>query len=187
MGARNTILRGARHLSQLSKVDRDWVLAELVRQTSATDRDALGGLTSLLSTHMKRPSVFLSHNSEDKPLVRDLASYLNDHGFRVWLDETCLTPGVSLLGALADAVKAVDVVVAVLSKSAVCSPWVTKELLFAITHEVENRRIKVIPVLKEACEIPAFLGDKLYLDFTTTAKRKRNKPTLIASILEHTK
>jgi hypothetical protein len=185
--SRDDIRRGARLLSGLSRPDRDWVAAELVREVPAADRDALGRLASMLSTHMKRPSVFLSHNSEDKPFVRDLARYLTEHGFRVWLDEACLTPGVSLLSALADAVMAVDVVVAVLSKSAISSPWVTKELQIAMTQEVRNRRIKVIPILKEACDIPAFLSDKLYLDFTSSAKRTRNRPTLIASIIEHVK
>jgi hypothetical protein len=183
--SRDDIRRGASLLSGLTKADRDWVAAELVRAVPAADRDALCSLASLLSAHMKRPSVFLSHNSEDKPFVRELARYLSDHGFRVWLDEACLTAGVSLLSALADAVMGVDVVVAVLSKNAVSSAWVTKELQIAMTQEVKNRRIKVIPILKEKCDMPAFLSDKLYLDFTTSAKRTRNRPTLIASIIEH--
>ncbi len=185
--AKKSIRKAAAKLSRLSRPDRDWVVAELVRETPAADRDALGMLASFLTTHMKRPSVFLSHNSEDKPFVRNLGSYLKEHGFRVWVDEACLTPGVSLLTAIADAVLAVDVVVAILSKSAVASPWVTKELQIAMTQEVKERRIKVIPIVKEACDIPAFLSDKLYLDFTTPARRTRNKPTLIASILENSK
>ena len=32
-------------------------------------------------------SIFLSHNSQDKPFVRELARDLEAHGIRVWLDE----------------------------------------------------------------------------------------------------
>ena len=37
--------------------------------------------------------VFLSHNSKDKPAVRELARRLSDRGIRVWLDEDQLIPG----------------------------------------------------------------------------------------------
>ncbi len=37
--------------------------------------------------------VFLSHNSKDKPAVRELARRLGDCGLRVWLDEDQLIPG----------------------------------------------------------------------------------------------
>jgi hypothetical protein len=185
--SKDDIRRGARLLSGLSRSDRDWVAAELVREVPPADRDALGRLASMLSSHLKRPSVFLSHNSEDKPFVRELSRYLTEHGFRVWLDEACLTPGVSLLSALSDAVLAVDVVVAVLSEKSIASPWVTKELQIAMTQEVNGRRIKVIPVMKEACAVPSFLLDKLYLDFTSRSKRTKNKPTLVAAIIEHAK
>jgi proline dehydrogenase len=37
--------------------------------------------------------VFLSHNSKDKPAIRELADALEDRGVRVWLDERELIPG----------------------------------------------------------------------------------------------
>ena len=35
-----------------------------------------------------------------------------------------------------------------------------------MTHEIEGRTIKVLPLLFEKCEIPDFLKDKLYANFT---------------------
>jgi hypothetical protein len=32
-------------------------------------------------------SIFLSHNSKDKPFVRRLSKGLQAHGIRVWVDE----------------------------------------------------------------------------------------------------
>lgn len=37
--------------------------------------------------------VFLSHNSKDKPAVRELAEKLRARGLAVWVDESELTPG----------------------------------------------------------------------------------------------
>ena len=37
--------------------------------------------------------VFLSHNSQDKPIVRELAQQLSSRRLRVWLDEEQLVPG----------------------------------------------------------------------------------------------
>jgi nucleotide-binding universal stress UspA family protein len=39
------------------------------------------------------PDVFLSHNSRDKPAVRELAAALRARGLSVWLDEDSLLPG----------------------------------------------------------------------------------------------
>jgi hypothetical protein len=36
----------------------------------------------------------------------------------------------------------------------------------AMTHEIKGRKVKVLPLLFEKCEIPDFLKDKLYADFT---------------------
>ena len=37
--------------------------------------------------------IFLSHNSKDKPAVRELAEALRARGIKVWLDEWELVPG----------------------------------------------------------------------------------------------
>lgn len=37
--------------------------------------------------------VFLSHSSEDKGIVRELAKRLKGDGLRVWLDEWVIQPG----------------------------------------------------------------------------------------------
>lgn len=37
---------------------------------------------------------FLSHNSEDKPAVRELADRLRESGISAWLDEEQLRPGL---------------------------------------------------------------------------------------------
>jgi len=55
----------------------------------------------------------------------------------------------------------------ILSKASVESEWCKKELAAALTRELKEKRIVVLPVLKEECAIPLFLPDKLYADFRT--------------------
>jgi hypothetical protein len=53
----------------------------------------------------------------------------------------------------------------VLSKASVESEWCKKELSYGLTRELEERRVVIIPILIEDCDIPPFLKDKLYADF----------------------
>ncbi len=53
----------------------------------------------------------------------------------------------------------------VLSRASVESEWCKKELSSGLIRELEEKRVVVIPVLIEECEIPPFLRDKLYADF----------------------
>ena len=84
---------------------------------------------SSLKPRKKPISVFLSHNSKDKPFVRRVYRYLSDCGLKVWIDEAELDAGDSLVEALAEAVFRVDCVVAIISEASVTSNWVKKELL----------------------------------------------------------
>lgn len=112
------------------------------------------------------PSIFLSHSWEDKLFARKLANKLRENGIGVWLDEAELRIGDSLIQKISEAIKKTDYVAAVLSRNSVSSPWVQKELALAMSEEIAGRKVKVLPILLEKCELPEFLRDKLYADFT---------------------
>ena len=111
-------------------------------------------------------SIFLSHSSRDKQFARRLAETLTSHGVQVWIDEAELKIGDSLIGKISAAIDKADFVAAILSQNSVRSNWVQKELQLAMTKEIEGRRVTVLPILIERCEIPGFLADKVYADFT---------------------
>ncbi|MGD9725838.1 MAG: toll/interleukin-1 receptor domain-containing protein [Nitrospiraceae bacterium] len=111
-------------------------------------------------------SVFLSHNSKDKPWVRELAKRLTQDGVVVWLDEAELNIGESLIDKISAAIDQMKFVAAVISAHSVQSAWVQKELSLAMSKEIKGRRVTVLPLLIEHCELPAVLRDKLYADFT---------------------
>ena len=46
--------------------------------------------------------VFLSHNSKDKEVVREIAERLRADGLRVWLDDWQIRPGDSIPAKIED-------------------------------------------------------------------------------------
>lgn len=111
-------------------------------------------------------SIFISHSSKDKFLARKLAEQLSQNGVTVWIDEAELKIGDSLIKKISEAVKKTDYVAIVLTHNSIQSSWVQKELQLAMTHEIDGQCLKVLPLLFEKCEVPTFLKDKLYADFT---------------------
>jgi hypothetical protein len=115
-------------------------------------------------------SIFLSHSSKDKFFVRELAERLKSYGIRVWLDEAELKIGDSLTQKIAQAIDEMDFVGVILSSNSVNSEWVQRELQVASQKELSKRKVVVLPILLEPVEIPFFLKDKLYADFSTPEK-----------------
>ena len=111
-------------------------------------------------------SVFLSHNSKDKPFVRKLAERLTSDGVVVWLDEAELNIGDSLIEKISDGIQKMEYVAAIISTNSIESSWVQKEISLAMSKEIAGRRVTVLPILIEKCTVPVALADKLYADFT---------------------
>jgi TIR domain-containing protein len=124
-------------------------------------------------------SVFLAHSSADKPFVRRLAADLLARGVEVWFDEAELLVGDSLIERIQHGIKNTEYFGVVLSRSAVESAWVKREVEAALATEIAADRIKVLPILFEDCEIPQFLTAKLYADFRTTEGYARALASLL--------
>jgi hypothetical protein len=110
--------------------------------------------------------VFLSHNSKDKPAVRDLKQRLSDAGLHVWLDEDELRPGIPWQQLLEAGIRD-SKSIAVLVGSDGLGPWEDEEMQAALVLGVKDRR-PVIPVLLPgACtqpELPMFLTNRTWVD-----------------------
>jgi hypothetical protein len=112
------------------------------------------------------PAVFLSHSSTDKFFARKLAEKLKSHGVQVWMDEAEPRVRDSLADRISGAIKESDFVAAVLSQNSVRSNWVRQELRAAMDREVQGRRVDVVPIVIEKCQVPDYLADKPCADFT---------------------
>ena len=94
-----------------------------------------------------RFDVFLSHNSQDKPVVREIAERLLRRGVKVWLDEWELRPGLTWMDALED-------IIETCGSAAVCvgpngmGPWEEPEMRALLRRFVrERKRGEIVPVI----------------------------------------
>jgi len=108
----------------------------------------------------------MSHSHADKPFARRLTADLRAAGHDVWIDEAEINIGDSLIEKIREGLDSVDFVVAVLSSASIESTWVTRELDIASNREIDEKRVVVLPVLREKVALPGFLRGKFYGDFT---------------------
>jgi hypothetical protein len=110
--------------------------------------------------------VFLSHNSDDKPVVREIAAALRARGLRPWLDEDELIPGRPWQEALEQIIESCATAAILVGPSGF-GPWQTPEMRACISEFVE-REIPVLPVLlpglSKATKIPLFLKAFTWID-----------------------
>ncbi|WP_080556724.1 toll/interleukin-1 receptor domain-containing protein [Burkholderia thailandensis] len=123
--------------------------------------------------------VFLSHNHADKPFARKLAADLRQAGHTVWIDEAEIMVGDSLIEKIRQGLDEVDFVVAILSTASIDSPWVQRELDIASNREIAERRVVVLPLLREKVKLPGFLQGKLYADFTDESQYEESFSQLL--------
>ena len=109
--------------------------------------------------------IFISYSHSDREFVNKLGAHLVKNRARVWVDHWELNVGDSLIERIQAAIEDARGLLVVLSKSSVESEWCKKELSAGLIRELEERRVIVLPVLIEDCDIPMFLRDKLYADF----------------------
>lgn len=91
--------------------------------------------------------IFLSHSSREKPLIRAIVPELPSYIGR-WLDEEQLFFGADVDASLKSAIQdQSDFVILFVSREAVDSSWVQRELKWALEREKEIGRPFVLPVV----------------------------------------
>lgn len=109
--------------------------------------------------------VFISYSHADKTFVNKLAAHLVKRNAHVWVDSWELNVGDSIIGRVQEAIQDSSALLVILSKASVQSEWCKKELSAGLMRELDEKRVIVLPVLFEDCEIPIFLREKMYADF----------------------
>lgn len=93
--------------------------------------------------------IFVSHSSRQKLLVRELRRQLPQH-INLWIDEHELLVGSELDSTLKEAiVRDCDFTILLLDEGAAKSPWVKKELDWAMSREAELGRPFLLPIIVE--------------------------------------
>ncbi len=112
--------------------------------------------------------VFLCHNWDDKPAVREIARQLRDRGLRPWLDERELRPGLPWQPAIEDVIASIPAAAVIVGSQV--GPWQDQELA-AFLRQFVRRRCAVVPVLlpgADPLDLPIFLDGLTYVDLAAT-------------------
>jgi hypothetical protein len=109
--------------------------------------------------------IFISYSHKDKLFVDHLAIQLVRRNVNIWLDRWELSVGDSLVEKVQEAVDGASALLVILSKASVASEWCKKELSAGLLRELEEKRVVVMPVMLEDCEVPVFARGKMFADF----------------------
>jgi hypothetical protein len=111
--------------------------------------------------------VFLCHNGEDKPAVREIAKKLAEKNIKPWLDEEQIRPGTSWQPVLGEQIKKINSAAVFVGNSGI-GPWQDEEIQ-ALLSQFMKRKCPVIPtVLANATktpELPWTLENRQWVDF----------------------
>lgn len=110
-------------------------------------------------------SIFISYSHKDKDFVDKLGLILIDKRIKVFIDRWEMQLGDSITTKVQDAISEASYLMIILSKSSIESDWCKREITSALMLELEKKRVVLLPILIEDCNIPLFLRDKFYADF----------------------
>ena len=111
--------------------------------------------------------VFLCHNSEDKPEVKEIGEQLRQYDLKPWLDIWELPPGRPWAKLLEKQIEQINSVAVFVGENGL-GPWQKPEI-YAFLSEFMKRDCSVIPVLlpnvPKKPELPLFLRHFTWVDF----------------------
>ena len=115
-------------------------------------------------------TVFLCHNSLDKPAVKEIGQRLRARGIVPWLDEWELRPGFSWQELLEAQIESISSAAVFIGREGL-GPWQQREMRSFLNEFVE-RGCPVIPVLladaPQEPKLPIFLKGHTWVDFRKT-------------------
>jgi hypothetical protein len=114
--------------------------------------------------------------------AKKIVAALESAGVGLWIDDQELKAGDSLLDRIQSAIDRANFFMILLSPNSVASRWVQEELKFAMTRQLKGIDRFVIPLVVEPCDIPPFLQDRVYVDFTNKRRFKSNAAKLLHAI-----
>lgn len=127
--------------------------------------------------------VFFSYSQNDKEVVSRVKECLYDNGFNIFDQNTDISTGSNLSSAIYKAISNSDAILFFISKNTEKSYWMQQEISLAVSHKLNGKEIKLIPIkLDENIEIPFFLKDYLYLDVSGSSSFEMAMKQLIIGL-----
>ncbi len=144
----------------------------IIRELLPSRPGAYTGMDALFPRRMlsdimrkKEYDCFISYSHVDKDFVRALEGDLDRRGLYIWRDEHEIEIGDSLSDKLQEGLEKSYSIILVLSPEALERPFFKRELNTAFALSLDGK-FKIFPVLLRHCDLPLFLRDTLYADFS---------------------
>jgi hypothetical protein len=113
---------------------------------------------------MARP--FMSHSTADKVFVAGwLEPKLRDLGHHPWLDDHAIPPGAPIPSTVGEGMQTCDFLILVLSKAALASDWVRREIDTWLMRDAKVGAYTLLPIRIEECDPPEMIKALRFLDF----------------------
>lgn len=127
--------------------------------------------------------VFISYSSQDKAWVRgELLTRLEAAGLKVIIDFRDFRLGAPSINEMERAVTTSRKTLLVLTPAYLASQWAEFENLMLQTLDPANRALRLIPLLKERCDLPIRIGFLTYVDFTDSTEHDRAWQRLLGGL-----
>ncbi|MEM9567393.1 MAG: toll/interleukin-1 receptor domain-containing protein, partial [Cyanobacteria bacterium P01_E01_bin.34] len=111
--------------------------------------------------------VFISYSTKDKAWVRgELLTRLRKAGLRICIDYENFRPGAPAIKEMERAAKTSRKTLLVLTPNYLKSRWAEFERYLLQIEDPTNTDLRLLPVLKEACELPSSISYLSHVNFT---------------------
>src|SRR5438105_12002464 len=101
----------------------------------------------MMIQNILNPEMFISYSWSDRPFVEQLVEDLARHGITVWYDRWVMEPGDKLIGKVGDGLRYCKYFGIVISRKSLESSWVQYELDAALVRFIEDKSVRIIPIL----------------------------------------
>lgn len=115
--------------------------------------------------------VFISYTKSDEQFAERLTIDLKQAGIDVWFGAWEIKVGDSIVDKVEKALSENDYFIIILSSLATKSKWVRRELNVSLMQNLGDRKISILPVLRENCVIPTIISDLKYADFSSDYRK----------------
>jgi TIR domain-containing protein len=126
------------------------------------------------------PSVFLSyaHVEADKKFACVLHERLKRDGIVCFFDEASIAPGANFVLQISKAIDDCNYLAMIMSRAYFSARFAPTEWAGILSQDPQNTRGRLVPLLLEDCELPAFISSLKYIDVTSPEKLEQNYPRI---------
>jgi hypothetical protein len=99
---------------------------------------------NFLKTIPSAATIFISYSHSDKEMVKKIKQHLEENNYMIIIDENDMKVGQKI-DAFIDTVKNVNIVMPLISRTSLQSPFVTKEIVITTDEMKHGKKIRLLP------------------------------------------